>query len=81
MMREAAIERCKAARSTSFAADLGKWLTIMEAYLGGGHAYHATMPTDALRAPVWRLSRGCRRAAGVNMECPSSRGESSPQGI
>jgi len=21
----------------------------MEAYLGGGHAYHATMPTDALR--------------------------------
>jgi hypothetical protein len=23
----------------------------MEAYLGGGHAYHATMPTDALAAP------------------------------
>lgn len=49
MMREAAIERCRASRSSSFAADLGKWLTIMEAYLGGGHAYHATMPTDALR--------------------------------
>jgi aspartate aminotransferase-like enzyme len=30
--------------------DLGKWLQIMEAYLNGGHAYHATMPTDALRA-------------------------------
>ena len=49
MMRGAAVERCKSTRSTSFAADLGKWLTIMEAYLAGGHAYHATMPTDALR--------------------------------
>ncbi len=49
MMNEAALERCRAAKSTSFAADLGKWLTIMEAYLNGGHAYHATMPTDALR--------------------------------
>lgn len=34
--------------STSFAADLKKWLEIMEAYEGGGHAYHATMPTDAI---------------------------------
>jgi aspartate aminotransferase-like enzyme len=34
--------------STSFACDLKKWLQIMEAYEGGGHAYHATMPTDAL---------------------------------
>jgi aspartate aminotransferase-like enzyme len=34
--------------STSFAADLKKWLQIMETYEGGGHAYHATLPTDAL---------------------------------
>ncbi|MEY3293965.1 MAG: hypothetical protein RLZZ451_13, partial [Pseudomonadota bacterium] len=34
--------------STSFAADLKKWLQIMEAYEGGGHAYHTTLPTDAL---------------------------------
>ena len=34
--------------STSFACDLKKWLQIMEAYEAGGHAYHATMPTDAL---------------------------------
>lgn len=34
--------------SSSFACDLKKWLSIMEAYEGGGHAYHATMPTDAL---------------------------------
>ena len=45
-------ERARAAidgtTSTSFAADLKKWLQIMETYEGGGHAYHATMPTDAL---------------------------------
>lgn len=40
-----AIDECT---STSFAIDLKKWLQIMEAYEGGGHAYHATMPTDAL---------------------------------
>ena len=34
--------------STSFAADLKKWLQIMETYEGGGHAYHTTLPTDAL---------------------------------
>ncbi len=34
--------------STSFACDLRKWLEIMAAYEGGAHAYHATMPTDAL---------------------------------
>ena len=34
--------------STSFAGDLRKWLQIMEAYEKGGHAYHATLPTDAL---------------------------------
>ncbi len=34
--------------SSSFAADLNKWLQIMLAYEGGGHAYHATLPTDAL---------------------------------
>ena len=33
----------------SFACDLGKWHSIMQAYENGGHAYHATMPTDALR--------------------------------
>ena len=48
MMSERALERCKSRQSSSFAVDLGKWLSIMEAYENGGHAYHATMPTDAL---------------------------------
>jgi alanine-glyoxylate transaminase / serine-glyoxylate transaminase / serine-pyruvate transaminase len=49
MLGERARERVAAAKSTSFAMDLGKWLQIMETYEGGGHAYHATMPTDSLR--------------------------------
>lgn len=50
MMSERARARVAETKSNSFAVDLGKWLQIMEAYLSGGHAYHATMPTDALRA-------------------------------
>lgn len=49
MLSAAAKEKVKATQSTSFACDLKKWLEIMEAYENGGHAYHATMPTDALR--------------------------------
>ncbi len=50
MMNEDAAARARARKSTSFAIDLAKWMSIMEAYMAGGHAYHATMPTDALRA-------------------------------
>lgn len=49
MLGPRARERIEATSSTSFACDLRKWLQIMEAYESGGHAYHATMPTDALR--------------------------------
>ena len=42
-------ERIENTESSSFACDLLKWLNIMEAYENGGHAYHATMPTDSLR--------------------------------
>ena len=48
MLGENARQRIDATTSTSFACDLKKWLQIMETYEGGGHAYHATMPTDAL---------------------------------
>ena len=36
-------------QSSSFSMDLKKWLQIMEAYEKGGHVYHTTMPTDALK--------------------------------
>lgn len=43
-----ALERIDQTTSSSFAADLKKWLNIMRAYEDGSHAYHATMPTDTL---------------------------------
>jgi len=48
MLGEEARKRIDDTVSSSFACDLKKWLQIMEAYENGGHAYHATMPTDAL---------------------------------
>jgi len=61
-------ERARAAidgtTSTSYACDLRKWLQIMEAYEGGGHAYHATMPTDALT----RLRDTMKETAGFGFE-------------
>ncbi len=48
MLSPLALERIEGTTSNSFACDLKKWLQIMQAYENGGHAYHATMPTDAL---------------------------------
>jgi aspartate aminotransferase-like enzyme len=48
MMSERARQAIDATTSTSFACDLKKWLQIMETFEGGAHAYHTTMPTDAL---------------------------------
>jgi aspartate aminotransferase-like enzyme len=42
-------ERIESTQSSSFSMDLKKWLQIMEAYEKGGHVYHTTMPTDALK--------------------------------
>ena len=61
-------ERARAAidstTSTSFACDLKKWLQIMEAYENGGHAYHATLPTDALT----RLAEAMKEAQAYGVE-------------
>ena len=48
MLGKEARARIDGTASTSYSCDLKKWLQIMEAYENGGHAYHATMPTDAL---------------------------------
>ncbi|CUJ92002.1 Soluble hydrogenase 42 kDa subunit [Ruegeria denitrificans] len=50
MLSERAEARLEETTSDSFAVDLKKWRQIMQAYENGGHAYHATMPTDALLA-------------------------------
>jgi aspartate aminotransferase-like enzyme len=49
MLGETALARIAHTTSSSFACDLRRWLQIMQAYENGGHAYHATLPTDALR--------------------------------
>ena len=48
MLSERARTAIDGTTSSSYACDLKKWLQIMETYEKGGHAYHATMPTDAL---------------------------------
>ncbi len=50
MLSDSASARLEETASDSFALNLKQWRTIMQAYENGGHAYHATMPTDALRA-------------------------------
>lgn len=49
MMNEDALAKVNATTSNSFAVDLKKWLQIMQAYENGGHAYHATLPTDSIK--------------------------------
>lgn len=48
MMSANAEARLKTTQSSSFTLDLAKWRAVMLAYEKGGHAYHSTMPTDAL---------------------------------
>ncbi len=48
MLGSNALAKIDNTTSSSFACDLKKWLQIMQAYENGGHAYHATMPTDSL---------------------------------
>ena len=61
MLGEAARQRIDATTSTSFACDLKQWLQIMETYEAGGHAYHTTLPTDALahNRDVMRETQAC----------------------
>lgn len=49
MMSERALARLEDTTSDSYALNLKQWHAIMQAYVNGAHAYHATMPTDALR--------------------------------
>ena len=77
MLGERALAAIGSTTSTSFACDLRKWLEIMEAYQQGGHAYHATMPTDGLlrlwdvmHNPPLRLRQGAPGADRAGLEDP-----------
>jgi len=58
-----AITRLEHTTSSSFAMDLKKWFQIMKAYEDGGHAYHATVPTDTLA--VLRNAMNATLEAGI----------------
>ena len=64
MLGERARKEIDETTSTSFACDLRKWLSIMDAYKRGGHAYHATMPTDSLA----HLQDAMQELAGFGFE-------------
>ncbi len=68
MLGERALARIGDTTSSSFACDLKKWLQIMEAYENGSHAYHATLPTDALR----RVRDAMRETAAHGFELARS---------
>ncbi|OLT20531.1 class V aminotransferase [Ornithinimicrobium sp. CNJ-824] len=61
MVNEEAREAIHATTSTSFSADLKKWLSISEGYVEGKHAYHATMPTDTLAHNLEVMLEGTQR--------------------
>ena len=48
MLSERARQAIEDTQSSSFSCDLKKWMQIAEGYEKGAHAYHTTMPTDAL---------------------------------
>jgi aspartate aminotransferase-like enzyme len=64
MLGERARSAIDGTTSTSFSCDLRKWLSIMDTYKRGGHAYHATMPTDSLA----RLSDAMTELEGFGFE-------------
>lgn len=72
MLGEEARTAIDATTSTSFACDLKKWLSMMESYERGAHAYHATMPTEAIarlaRAAAETESFGFERAKRAQQE-------------
>lgn len=67
MLSPRAVERLEATTSDSFSLDLKKWRAIMAAYEGGGHAYHTTLPTDAL--VTLRDAMAETRAMGFGAAC------------
>lgn len=85
MLNEAGRAAVLANTSTSFAADLGKWLSISDGYVEGKSAYHATMPTDTIahnliamretRERGWAETRAAQAELGVRVrEALAARG-------
>ncbi|MDO5682455.1 MAG: aminotransferase class V-fold PLP-dependent enzyme [Propionibacteriaceae bacterium] len=72
MFSEAGRAAIESTTSSSFSADLKRWLLLTEGYAEGKHAYHATVPTDTLQrnAAVMRetLERGMPELTAAQWE-------------
>ena len=68
MLGATVLEEIGETTSNSFACDLRKWLDIMQAYENGGHAYHATLPTDALKTFRDNMLETCSHGLEVMQE-------------
>mmetsp|Transcript_10989 Transcript_10989/g.31955 ORF Transcript_10989/g.31955 Transcript_10989/m.31955 type:complete len:362 (+) Transcript_10989:259-1344(+) len=72
MLSEDGLEATRRTSGTSLCCNLGKWLSVMDAYKSGGFAYHTTMPTDALvvarDAMVLTKQFGFERARAAALE-------------
>lgn len=62
MLGERGVVAVENNESDSFDLDLKKWLNIARAYENGGHAYHATLPTDSLMQ--WHTAVQAAQAIG-----------------
>ena len=49
MINDFARSKLEDTQNSSFSLSLKTWVGIMDSYTNGGHAYHGTMPTDALK--------------------------------
>lgn len=77
MLSEAGAAKVAATASSSFAVDLGKWLSISNGYVEGKAAYHATMPTDTIthnllamretRERGWEATRAAQLELGTRV--------------
>ncbi len=77
MLSEAGAARVTETVSSSFAVDLGKWLSISDGYVAGNAAYHATMPTDTIthnlsamretRERGWEATRAAQLELGTRV--------------
>ena len=56
MLGPRALDRMDPDANTSFSCDLLRWRQVMDSYEGGGHTYHTTMPTDALRVSAGAMA-------------------------
>ena len=69
MLSDRAAARLEETTSDSFAMNLKQWRGIMAAYENGGHAYHATMPTDGIK----HFHSAMKEAEGIGFEVLKAR--------